>query len=86
MERDALVYVLGQVRSWQPFDGGAFLEDVGDDLMPHEEDVEDLAQRLRGHLMQLARDARPVAEWGDTPPSWWDDVTSAASTATASRP
>jgi len=52
----ALQAVLSKVRQWQPFDGGALLDDVGavlDDYVPAAEQVEELTQRLRGHLMRL---------------------------------
>ncbi|MER5918470.1 DUF6415 family natural product biosynthesis protein [Streptomyces sp. NPDC001982] len=48
--------MLSKVRQWQPFDGGALLDDGGavlDDYVPAAEQVEELAQRLRGHLMRL---------------------------------
>ncbi|MEU7278703.1 DUF6415 family natural product biosynthesis protein [Streptomyces sp. NPDC045431] len=44
------------VRRWRPFDGTALLDDISDvidEVPPAEEDLDDLAQRLRGHLMQL---------------------------------
>ncbi|GED90682.1 hypothetical protein TNCT6_77670 [Streptomyces sp. 6-11-2] len=56
MDSDALATVLQKVRKWQAFDGDALLDDVGavlDDCIPAEEYVDELAQRLRGHLMQL---------------------------------
>lgn len=55
LDHAALETVLAKVRRWQPFDGGALLDDVAtalDDVIP-EEAVEEIAQRLRGHLMQL---------------------------------
>lgn len=55
LDRAVLETVLARVRQWQPFDGGALLDDVAatlDDVIP-EENVEEIAQRLRGHLMQL---------------------------------
>ncbi|MFJ8754595.1 DUF6415 family natural product biosynthesis protein [Streptomyces sp. NPDC102441] len=48
--------VLQKVRVWEPFDADALLDDVGtalDDVPPAEEYQEELAERLRGHLMQL---------------------------------
>ncbi|MFI8194783.1 DUF6415 family natural product biosynthesis protein [Streptomyces sp. NPDC085946] len=48
--------MLEKLRDWQPFDGGALLDDVAaalDDVPPAKEDTEELAERLRGHLMQL---------------------------------
>jgi len=56
LDREALEHVLEKIRTWQPFDGGALLDDVAevlDNVMPDEEDVEELGQRLRGHLMRL---------------------------------
>lgn len=56
LSRDALEDVLAKVRRWQPFDGEALLDDVGvvlDDVVPPEDRLEELGQRLRGHLMQL---------------------------------
>lgn len=56
LDPDALHSVLTKVRQWQPFDGDALLHDVGvalDDCIPPEEQVDGLAQRLRGHLMRL---------------------------------
>ncbi|MER6789861.1 DUF6415 family natural product biosynthesis protein [Streptomyces sp. NPDC000658] len=53
---ETLTTLLAAVRQWRPFDGDALLDDVGaalDDVMPGEDDVEDIAERLRGHLMQL---------------------------------
>ncbi|WP_406723444.1 DUF6415 family natural product biosynthesis protein [Streptomyces sp. GD-15H] len=53
---DELATVLHRIRSWQAFDGDALLDDVAaalDDVPPAEEDVEEIAQRLRGHLMRL---------------------------------
>ncbi|WP_330462112.1 MULTISPECIES: DUF6415 family natural product biosynthesis protein [unclassified Streptomyces] len=54
--REALEDVLSKIRRWQPFDGDALLDDVGvvlDDVVPPEERLEELGQRLRRHLMQL---------------------------------
>ncbi|MFF4442415.1 DUF6415 family natural product biosynthesis protein [Streptomyces sp. NPDC001621] len=51
-----LTTMLARLREWQPFDGDALLDDVGsamDECVPAEEQVEELAQRLRGHLMRL---------------------------------
>lgn len=48
--------LVAAVREWTPFDGGVLLDDVGavlDDQAPPEDDVEELAERLRGHLMRL---------------------------------
>ncbi|MEU0214383.1 DUF6415 family natural product biosynthesis protein [Streptomyces sp. NPDC006265] len=44
------------VRRWKPFNGADLLDDISDvidEVPPAEEDLDDLAQRLRGHLMQL---------------------------------
>ncbi|WP_086681114.1 DUF6415 family natural product biosynthesis protein [Streptomyces pseudogriseolus] len=51
-----LTTVLDRLRGWTAFDGGALLDDVAtalDDVPPAEEHTEELAERLRGHLMQL---------------------------------
>ncbi|MEU5525267.1 DUF6415 family natural product biosynthesis protein [Streptomyces sp. NPDC047860] len=51
-----LATVLNRLRGWTAFDGGALLDDVAtvlDVVPPAEEDTEELAERLRGHLMQL---------------------------------
>ncbi|MFJ2566566.1 DUF6415 family natural product biosynthesis protein [Streptomyces sp. NPDC087568] len=56
MDPEALRDVLAKVHQWQPFDGGALLDDVGavlDECIPAEEHVDELAERLRGHLMRL---------------------------------
>lgn len=56
LDAQALAGVLVKVRQWTPFDGEALLDDVGavlDDVVPREEDLEEHAWRLRGHLMQL---------------------------------
>lgn len=56
MDADALRAAVDKFRRWDPYDGDALLDDVGavlDNVTPCEEDLEDLAQRLRGHLMQL---------------------------------
>ncbi|MEK8144014.1 DUF6415 family natural product biosynthesis protein [Streptomyces sp. M10(2022)] len=48
--------VLQKMRAWEPFDADALLDDVGtalDDVPPGEEYQEELAERLRGHLMRL---------------------------------
>ncbi|WP_063766946.1 DUF6415 family natural product biosynthesis protein [Streptomyces sp. NRRL S-813] len=61
--------MLSRIRRWEPFDGDALLEDVGavlDDCIPAEH-VDELAQRLRGHLMRLVDIAVATgAERGDT--------------------
>ncbi|GHF15124.1 hypothetical protein GCM10014715_83050 [Streptomyces spiralis] len=56
MEPEVLQDMLARIRRWQPFDGDALLEDVGavlDDCIPTEQHVDELAQRLRGHLVRL---------------------------------
>ncbi|MFD9503466.1 DUF6415 family natural product biosynthesis protein [Streptomyces sp. NPDC060035] len=45
-----------RMHMWEPFDADALLDDVGtalDEVPPSEEGSEELAQRLRGHLMRL---------------------------------
>lgn len=49
LEVDDLAALLAKVQRWTPFDGDALLDDV----VPPEEDLDVLAERLRGHLMQL---------------------------------
>ncbi|MFD9540835.1 DUF6415 family natural product biosynthesis protein [Streptomyces sp. NPDC060022] len=44
------------MRGWEPFDADSLLDDVGtalDDVPPAEKYQKQLAERLRGHLMQL---------------------------------
>jgi hypothetical protein len=56
----------GRLQQWTPFDGDVLLDDVGavlDDVVPPEEDLEELAQCLRGHLMRLV-DIAVAAEAG----------------------
>lgn len=56
LDVETLTEVLEKVRQWTPFDGGTLLDDVAaalDDVPPTEEDTEELAERLRGHLMRL---------------------------------
>ncbi|CAL9326612.1 DUF6415 family natural product biosynthesis protein [Streptomyces sp. SudanB91_2054] len=56
LDSSELADVLAKIRQWVPYDGDALLDDVGavlDDVVPREEELEDHAQRLRGHLMQL---------------------------------
>ncbi|WP_173263154.1 DUF6415 family natural product biosynthesis protein [Streptomyces pacificus] len=51
-----LADALAKIRQWGPYDGDAWLDDVADALdsvPPAEEEIEELGQRLRGHLMQL---------------------------------
>ncbi|MGW5098320.1 DUF6415 family natural product biosynthesis protein [Streptomyces nodosus] len=56
LDGDELTTVLARMREWEAFDGEALLDDVAavlDDVAPTEEQVDELVQRLRGHLMQL---------------------------------
>ncbi|MFC9164388.1 DUF6415 family natural product biosynthesis protein [Streptomyces fungicidicus] len=51
-----LATVLDRLRGWTAFDGVTLLDDVAtvlDDVPPAEENTEELAERLRGHLMRL---------------------------------
>jgi hypothetical protein len=53
---------LAAIRAWHPYDGDAWLDDMGDalDAVPPAEDrVDELAQRLRCYLMQLVSTAEP---------------------------
>jgi hypothetical protein len=66
---DALATVLAKLRGWTAFDGGALLDDVAavlDDVPPPEEDTEELAERLRGHLMRLVHIAVATEAGQDT--------------------
>ncbi|MBK3568271.1 hypothetical protein JHN47_31695 [Streptomyces sp. MBT62] len=54
---DKVRWLLGKVQTWQPYVDGLLLDDLAavlDDYSPSEEEVEDFALRLRGHLMRLA--------------------------------
>lgn len=56
LDQEKAAAFLAAVRQWTPFDGHALLDDIGavlDDVVPAEDDVEELAERLRGHLMRL---------------------------------
>ncbi|MER5915486.1 DUF6415 family natural product biosynthesis protein [Streptomyces sp. NPDC001982] len=56
LDPDVLHSVLAKIRQWQPFDGDAVLDDVAavlDDFIPAEEQIDELAHRLRGHLARL---------------------------------
>jgi hypothetical protein len=56
MDPARLQMVLEKVQKWQPYVDGSLLDDVAvvlDDYMPSEEEVDDSALRLRGHLMRL---------------------------------
>lgn len=53
---ESVAYLLDRIRIWKPLDGAALLDDVAavlDDVPPREEDADETAERLRGHLMQL---------------------------------
>ncbi|MER7057099.1 DUF6415 family natural product biosynthesis protein [Streptomyces sp. NPDC000351] len=55
-ERAAVETALAALRAWHPYDGDAWLDDVADafdSVPPPEDHVDELAQRLRGYLMQL---------------------------------
>ncbi|MFD8194700.1 integrase core domain-containing protein [Streptomyces wuyuanensis] len=54
--QEGLAHVLARHRGWEAFDGEAHLDDVADvldDVVPAEADVDDVAERLRGHLVRL---------------------------------
>ncbi|MGW8954747.1 DUF6415 family natural product biosynthesis protein [Streptomyces sp. NPDC055709] len=74
MSAEGLARVLTQLRDWQAFDGEALLDDVADvldDIAPAEEHVEQLAERLRGHLMRLVNIAvANEAEQRDDTAAW----------------
>lgn len=56
LDAETLASVLAACRAWRPLDGETILDDVGavlDDIMPDEDDLDEHALRLRGHLMQL---------------------------------
>ncbi|MEV0982129.1 DUF6415 family natural product biosynthesis protein [Streptomyces sp. NPDC049915] len=56
VQQQALEQTLAKLRAWTPYDGDVWLDDVADaldDVPPAEEDIEELAQRLRGYLMQF---------------------------------
>lgn len=56
LDEDVVSGVLAAMRRWSALDGDALLDDVGaviDDVVPAGDDVEELAERLRGHLMRL---------------------------------
>ncbi len=55
-DRAAVETVLAALRAWHPYDGDTWLDDVADALdsvPPSEGIVDELAQRLRGYLIQL---------------------------------
>ncbi len=58
LNADGLHEVLGLLRrwAWTAGDSEALLDDVAralDDVAPNEEEIEDIVQRFRGHLMSL---------------------------------
>ncbi|WP_406190946.1 DUF6415 family natural product biosynthesis protein [Streptomyces sp. NBC_01017] len=56
LDGEALTMLAGKVRRWQVFDGEALLDDLAtvlDDVGPAEQQVDELAERLRGHLVRL---------------------------------
>jgi hypothetical protein len=64
-DEDTMATVLAKPQAWKPFDGGALLDDVAvvlDDLIPAEEQVEELAQRLWRPLEGRPEEAGEVAE------------------------
>lgn len=53
---ERLRWVLGKVQKWQPYVDGLLLDDVAnvlDDYTPSEDEVDESALRLRGHLIRL---------------------------------
>jgi Family of unknown function (DUF6415) len=55
-DADVLANLLTRIRTWKPLDSEALLDDVAsalDDVPPREEEAEEIAERLRGHLVQL---------------------------------
>jgi hypothetical protein len=53
---DSVANLLERIRTWTPLDGTALLDDVAavlDGVPPSEEETEEIAERLRGYLMQL---------------------------------
>lgn len=64
-----LTTVLDRLCGWTAFDGGALLDDAAtvlDDVPPAEENTEEIAERLRRHLMRLVHIAI-AAEVGQDP-------------------
>ncbi|MFG3267857.1 DUF6415 family natural product biosynthesis protein [Streptomyces bobili] len=56
LDSRALHELLAKVQQWEPFDADALFDDVGDvldDIAPPADTLEELADRLRGHLTQL---------------------------------
>ncbi|WP_372345534.1 DUF6415 family natural product biosynthesis protein [Streptomyces sp. KL116D] len=55
-----LAWIAQKIRRWAPYVEGQVLDDLAavlDDYMPGEDQVDDLAQRLRGHHMRLSNRA-----------------------------
>jgi hypothetical protein len=55
-DHGAVADLLVRIRAWTPLDGPALLDDVAlvlDEGPPAEEQAEEIAERLRGYLMQL---------------------------------
>ncbi|MEU2585311.1 DUF6415 family natural product biosynthesis protein [Streptomyces avermitilis] len=53
---ERLQWVLGKVQKWHPYVDGALLDDVAaviDNYTPGENEIDESALRLRGHLMRL---------------------------------
>ncbi|MEE4543499.1 DUF6415 family natural product biosynthesis protein [Streptomyces sp. V4-01] len=68
LDAAGLTDVLGLLRrwAWTGADSEALLDDVAtalDDVAPCEEDVEEIVQRLRGHLMRLVDIAVSARVW-----------------------
>ncbi|KUJ58393.1 hypothetical protein ADL25_03575 [Streptomyces sp. NRRL F-5122] len=56
LDSEALSHLLTKIHAWEAYDGEALLDDVAtvlDEVIPEEEHVEDLAERLRSHLQRL---------------------------------
>ncbi|MFF8574007.1 DUF6415 family natural product biosynthesis protein [Streptomyces sp. NPDC015408] len=56
LDADGLATVLARLQVWQPYDGEALLDDVGDaldDVVPADGAVADIVARLDAHLVQL---------------------------------
>ncbi|WP_222851815.1 DUF6415 family natural product biosynthesis protein [Phytoactinopolyspora mesophila] len=55
-DAELLGELLSKLRSWQPLDGEAVLDDIAaalDDMTPDEAEIAELVQRLCGHLARL---------------------------------
>ncbi|MFC9915366.1 DUF6415 family natural product biosynthesis protein [Streptomyces sp. NPDC127197] len=64
---ERLRWVLEKVQKWQPYVDGALLDDVAavlDNYTPDEDETDESALRLRGHLMRLVNlaDVEKVVE------------------------